>query len=140
MRLTSTSPVRPASALRPRSWGFIVRLVASLLALTPFALAAQVEGTWTATLPERVIRGTPVTETGTIRFAADGSYTAERKWTWVDDDNLRTGVFAFAEGTWEARADTLCVQREDVGRAACQPFAVTGDTLRWGAFTFIRGE
>ena len=110
------------------------------LALLSAPLSAQVAVTWTATLPERVIRGTPVTETGTIRFAEDGSYTAERKWTWVDDDNLRTGVFAFAEGTWEARADTLCVQREDVGRAACQPFAVTGDTLRWGAFTFTRGE
>lgn len=110
------------------------------LALLAAPLSAQVAGTWTATMPERVIRGTPVTETGTIRFAADGSYTAERKWTWVDDDNLRTGVFAFAEGTWEARADTLCVRREDVGRAACQPFAVTGDTLRWGTFTFTRGE
>lgn len=106
------------------------------LALLAAPLSAQVAGTWTATLPERVIRGTPVTETGTIRFAADGSYTAERKWTWVDDDNLRTGVFAFAEGTWEARADTLCVQREDAHAETCLPYAATAHTLRWGAFTF----
>lgn len=116
-----------------------MRLTLALL-LIAAPLSAQVEGTWTATLPERVIRGVSVTETGTVRFAADHTYTAERKWTWVDDDNLRSGLFSFAEGTWLVIRDTLCVKRDEVATGVCQPFALTGDTLRWGGFTFARGE
>ena len=128
MRLTPPSPVRPASALRPRSWGFLLLLLAA-------PLAAQVEGTWTATLPERLVRGVPVTETGTIRFAADGSYTAARKWTWLAD-GIRTGLYAYIEGTWRTEGNTLCVKREDGATEVCQPYTATDHTLAWGPFTF----
>lgn len=100
-------------------------------------------GTWATDLERHAAFGPDVTaditEQGAITFRPDHTYAAARKWVWLED-GLRTGLYAYAEGTWRVTADTLCVQREDVGRAACQPFAVTGDTLRWGAFTFTRGE
>ena len=91
-------------------------------------------GTWEAETT-RVVQGTEVTDHGTITFRADGTYAAARRWTW-DQDGIRTGTFAYVEGTWRTEGDSLCVKRDDAATETCQPYAVTDHTLRWGAFTF----
>ena len=113
-----------------------------LLLLLALPLAAQSPaGTWEAETT-RVVQGTEVTDHGTITFRADGTYAAARKWTWLAD-GLRTGLYAYIEGTWridKTPSDDgllrLCVKREDGATEVCQPYAVTAHTLRWGAFTF----
>lgn len=72
----SPSPVRPASALRPRSWGIIFLLLA-----LPLAGQSPV-GTWATDLERHAAFGPEVaadiTEQGVITFRADHTYTAAR--------------------------------------------------------------
>lgn len=109
-----------------------MRLVLLLLAL-PLAAQSPV-GTWEAETV-RVVQGTEVTDHGTITLKPDGTYAAARKWTWLAD-GIRTGPYAYIEGTWRTEGDRLCVKREDGATETCQPFAVTANTLAWGPFTF----
>ena len=97
-------------------------------------LAVSPVGTWEAEAT-RTVQGTEVTDHGTITFRKDGTYAAARKWTWMED-GLRSGLYAYAEGTWRTAGDSLCVKRDDVATEVCQPFTATAHTLQWGAFTF----
>ena len=105
-------------------------MIALLLQLS----VASPVGTWEAEAT-RTVQGTEVTDHGAITFRADHTYVAARKWTWMED-GLRSGLYAYAEGTWRTAGDTICVRREDMAAETCQPFTATAHTLQWGAFTF----
>lgn len=111
-----------------------MRLTLALLLLALPLAAQSPVGTW-ATEATRTVQGTEVTDHGAISFRADHTYVAARKWTWMAD-GIRSGLYAYAEGTWRTAGDSLCVKREDVASETCLPFLTTAHTLQWGGFTF----
>lgn len=105
-------------------------------------LAVSPVGTWATDLERHAAFGevtADITEQGVITFRPDHTYAAARKWTWLED-GLRSGLYAYAEGTWRTAGDTLCVRREDMAAEVCQPYAATDHTLTWGGFQFTGSE
>ena len=138
-------PLFPVACDRCRSLYYMGALL--LLALPLAAQSPQIggfdgirtinispAGTWEAETT-RVVQGTEVTDHGTITLKPDGTYQAARKWTWLAD-GIRTGLYAYIEGTWRTEGPSPCVKREDGATEVCQPFTATPHTLRWGVFTF----